>query len=859
MMSKWAPRRRCSSGGARQRSSLPRIGAPAAADSFTLRAASMLRGDFRGKAPDGYPHWSNAIRRTRSHADLHFILLRVAESLNQSRPVAARFQSRPWNVRRLVPAGSLAASAATHGVAYNFRSRPRLFQYPRPLRLSKAAQDAVSAELTRLHSIGAIEPAPLHDWNKALDPTCEPWERTPLPPGPWPREQAPPILSPSRREPYDRDLLRDMHNRRRSHLPLRDFESRIFTVPKSDGGLRLCTDSRDLNTFQRKAKFQLDGIKQISQLIQAGDFGCMMDIKDCFLNFGLHPSQRRFTRFRDPQLRRWQWRTLQFGVSECPHLCTRLLRPFMRILRGLGIRCSIYIDDILILSQKPTHLAASVGVALELLQGQLGLQIKTSKCNFAPSQRFTCLGLIWDTTCMKVFVPHKRLKNISTTATRILNRSGAGKHGAPFVRATSKPVRVRDLARLVGLIVSTSPAIFPARRRLLHIQQLLGKSVRRRGWEGELLLNPEAVQAIRWWTGRNPHLLNGHHIVLPDRPLKVFVRSDAATENAAWGGTLQFQNRTWRTRGFFTKTERGEFINQLELLGNRKTVESLLPLAIPKSQWHRVHVHCELDNVTAIKYSNVAVSRSLEMSILGANYFDWRALHNLQMSFQFLRGVDNVEADQLSRVEMSHRDWKLHPSVFKALCRSLRLRAQVDLFASRQNTQVPRFFSWQHDYAALGTNCFTRQWSELGTLYAYPPPILIGRVLQKIRRDEVQNAIAVIPLWMGQTWFPSLLEMTVGVPLLLPDRRWLTLDQWDRPTWHSKWPMIGVHLSSSTRLVKASRRKFFRPDGPALRTAISRSMTPIFHASPDGGIPPQINELVSSLQILFERETSLNS
>ena len=45
-------------------------------------------------------------------------------------------------------------------------------------------------------------------------------------------------------------------------------------------------------------------------------------------------------RFRDPQTRqRLQWRTVSFGISEAPRLCTKLLRPLVAILKQMGIRC----------------------------------------------------------------------------------------------------------------------------------------------------------------------------------------------------------------------------------------------------------------------------------------------------------------------------------------------------------------------------------------------------------------------------------------------------------------------------------------------------------------------------------------
>ena len=781
------------------------------------------------------------------------MLLAVAAVNNGVSPVAARFQSRPARVLELVPEDSIAGSVATGGILYRFHDRPQLMKYPRPLRLNKLQMDAVNTELDRLERIQAIERAPAHDGHKALGPESAAWERAPMPPGQWPREQPVPVLDFRKQARYDQDQTKVQKGRRARGLPFRDFESAVFTVPKSDGGFRLCTDYRKLNQYQVKGKFQLDGTKAISQLIQKGDYGALVDVKDCYIEFGLHPAHRRHCRFRDPRLRRWQWRTMSFGMSEAPHLCTRILRPFIGILKGLGIRCSIYLDDLLVLSQSPTSLAVSMGVAMEMLQLELGLMLKLSKCNLAPSQKFTALGVVWDTSTMKCFVPVKRIRNIQSTAKRILNRAGAGATAGVFLPAESNPVRTRDLARLVGQCVSTSLAIRPAKRRLLYVQQLLGKSVRHKGWEGEIKLTTEAVQAIRWWTTKAPELANGNDIVPPPRPIQGFVTSDAATHNAGWGGILVMGDRKWTTRGFFTKEERELYINNLELLGNRKTVESLLPQAVPRHLWHQVHLQCELDNVAAIKYGKVGVSRSIGMSILGADYFDWREEFHLSLGFQFLAGVRNVEADGLSRWEMTHREWKLAPTLFREVCRLFRQRPDVDLFASRQNRQVSRFFSYEHDYEAIGTNCFNSEWGKLGVTYAYPPPILVGRLLQKIRLDQVKSTIVMLPVWPAQNWWPTMLEMLISIPLLLPNETWITQDQWDLPTWEGKWSMIAVHLSGDSQHVKASRERFSSVPGHLSKKAISKNMTRISGDSEIGGRHSKL--LVGSVQTAFGRGT----
>ena len=77
------------------------------------------------------------------------------------------------------------------------------------------------------------------------------------------------------------------------------------------------------------------------------------------------------------------------------------------------------------------------------------------------------------------------------------------------------------------------------------------------------------------------------------------------------------------TRGNFTPEEQRLHINALELLGCWYTIKSLLPVAFPRDQWNSLHLNCELDNTTAIKYARVAVSRSRRMSKIGAAFYDW--------------------------------------------------------------------------------------------------------------------------------------------------------------------------------------------------------------------------------------------
>ena len=77
----------------------------------------------------------------------------------------------------------------------------------------------------------------------------------------------------------------------------------------------------------------MDTVQTVAELIQPNDFGMLCDLKDCYLTMGLHPSQRKYCRFRSPASgQRLQWRTVSFGMSEAPRMCTKLLRPLLGLL-----------------------------------------------------------------------------------------------------------------------------------------------------------------------------------------------------------------------------------------------------------------------------------------------------------------------------------------------------------------------------------------------------------------------------------------------------------------------------------------------------------------------------------------------
>jgi hypothetical protein len=186
----------------------------------------------------------------------------------------------------------------------------------------------------------------------------------------------------------------------------------------------------------RNSRWRASSIQQVAELIQPGDFATLVDLKDFYLTLGLHPCHRNYCRFRSPDGTRHQWRAVSFGTAEAPQICTKILKPIVRILKSLNTRCLIYVDDLIILDQPMARCTRAMGVAMMLLQQECGLQLKLSKGQLAPQQVFVMLGFEWDSRTMPVCVPPKRLKGVQRTAGRLSR--------APLT------VKTRDLGRFVG-------------------------------------------------------------------------------------------------------------------------------------------------------------------------------------------------------------------------------------------------------------------------------------------------------------------------------------------------------------------------------------------------------------------------
>ena len=90
----------------------------------------------------------------------------------------------------------------------------------------------------------------------------------------------------------------------------------------------------------------------------------------------------------------------------------------------------------------------------------------------------------------------------------------------------------------------------------------------------------------------------------------------------------------------------------------------------------------------------------------------------------------------------------------------------MDLFANRTNHQLPNYISWLPDPKTKTFDALLHPWSKINA-YAFPPFCLISQCLRKFRMVKVTE-ILITAAWTAQSWYSTLLEMSIQDPILLP-------------------------------------------------------------------------------------------
>lgn len=514
------------------------------------------------------------------------------------------------------------------------------------------------------------------------------------------------------------------------------FVSRLLVTPKKDGSLRPCVDLRQLNTFVPYEHFKMEDMHLVRELLRPGDWMVKLDLKDAYFHVPIAEDYQPLLCFRWAG-QMFMFQCLPFGLAAAPRIFTKLLKPVCATLRALGIRLVLKLDDMLIMASSASECLENLTTAVHLL-AILGFTVNWRKSVLTPTQIMEFLGFDVSSSNMQLSLPADKVAKLLKSCRNTL---------------ASERLTVRSVASLIGQMQSTMLAVLPAPLHYRNLQRLVIVGLADGGsYETAVSLSPRARSDIEWWL-EHLHRWNGRSVVQPLANL--CIQSDASL--SGWGAACKGQS----TGGVWSMDEGVHHINWLELKA------AWLALRVFTRGHEAPQVLLQLDNRSAVAYINrFGGTHSSDLSDLACRLWDWCLSRDVSLHAEHLPGTANTIADAESRRQADSGDWRLAPTVFQQVCSAFG-RPTIDLFASRLNAHVRRFYSWRPDPDAVATDALAMAWnSERG--YAFPPFSLIGRTLAKVRQEKVARLVLITPLWRGQSWFADLLEMSAAAPCLLP-------------------------------------------------------------------------------------------
>lgn len=509
-----------------------------------------------------------------------------------------------------------------------------------------------------------------------------------------------------------------------------EFISPIFAVPKPNGEIRLILNLKSFNQFVAYEHFKMEHLTFVTDLVLLNDFAASIDLADAYFSLPIHPEHWKYLKFQwKGQL--FAYTVLVFGLSSSPRIFTRITKPILAKLRSqFHIRCSIFIDDIIIFNKTEAGLIDNFD-KVSTLFSSLGFQINWKKSVTKPSHRVIHLGYVIDTTKLDLSLPANKCTDLHTRCLKVLSKRN--------------DIKIREVAKLVGSFNAFCQAAKWGRLYIRHIEKCLNIALikNRRDYEGLMSLSHKAIEDIHWWLSDEALIPKyfGHH------EFNLTIESDAS--RLGWGGHYSGQMAGGRWDVF----EQSKHINWLELKALDYTLRSFV------HKFSNVTILARIDNTCAISYIRKQGGVIADLNELAKSIWLWCKKKNIWLIPCYIPSSVNCIADSKSRIFTDNTEWSLNDSVYTDICNKFG-HGDVDLFASRLNHKVAKYVSWEPDPFSIAVDAFVLNWSHYNLCYCFPPFNMIGRVLSKCIHDRAE-LLLIVPRWETQLWFPLLCDITI--------------------------------------------------------------------------------------------------
>jgi len=515
-----------------------------------------------------------------------------------------------------------------------------------------------------------------------------------------------------------------------------EYISNIFIRPKKNGSHRLILNLKILNQDIDYHHFKMDTIHTCIDLMTKGCFMASLDLRDAYYSVPIHEAHQKFLKFHWEE-KLYKFTCLPNGLACAPRIFTKLLKPVFATLREKGHVSSPYLDDSFLIAETYKDCVDNVRDTMALFQ-KLGFVVHDEKSLLVPAQKIEHLGFVFDSINMTVQVNKDKIAKLQNWAKSVLNK---------------RKLTVRMVAKLIGMMVSCFPGVEYGQLYYRRLDMLKTEALRSNmgNFDGPMKLTNATRLDIQWWMN---YVNMGKQI--SHGKSKFELKTDASGDG--WGAVLV---GTSSTGGPWDQSEREHHINVLEIRAIYLGLKALC------RHLKNTHIQVFSDNTTAVAYvKHMGGSHSEQCNDEAREIWLWCIENNIWLTIAHIPGRLNIEADAESRIFSDQTEWKLCPRAFAKICEQFGT-PDIDLFASRLNYQCENYVAWRPDPGAVAINAFTVDWEKYTNCFLFPPFSMVTKVLQKMVQDNAQGII-VAPWWPTQSWFPRLMSMLTGEPLLLP-------------------------------------------------------------------------------------------
>ena len=298
-----------------------------------------------------------------------------------------------------------------------------------------------------------------------------------------------------------------------------------------------------------------------------------IDLHDAYFSIPIHADHQKYLKFE------WGGTLYKFtclpqGLASAPRLFTKIMKPIYCHLRGMGHISSGYLDDSFLQGETYQECLSNIHETNTTLENA-GFSPHETKSVTVPTQVLEHLGFILNSVTMSVSISNDKVAKLVKVAQTILDK---------------KEVKIRLVAKLVGIMVSYSPGVEYGQLfyRQIEIEKSTALKNNQGNFERYMQLSNKAKSNIKWWMN---NASSSTKIIDHGNPTTV-LSTDAST--LGWAATSDGVS----IGGRWLPLEQAYHINYLEMKAVKLGLQSLC------AAYKSVHIKVLTDNTTTVAYLN---------------------------------------------------------------------------------------------------------------------------------------------------------------------------------------------------------------------------------------------------------------